>query len=202
MSDVLQADPEQLIKLSQTKGGEVVGQLLELYREYLTLLARIQIGQRLQGKVDASDVVQETFLEAHRAFAQFRGATERELAEWLRRILASRLAKLVRHYTTQRRDVRLERQLQEELDRSSAALDGAVLMTKSTPSQSVARREQSVILASALGRLPADYREVMILHHIEGQTFPEVARRMGRSVDSVKKLWIRALGKLRNALGG
>lgn len=202
MSDLPWPDPEELIRLSQTKGGEALGQLLELYREYLTLLARIQIGQRLQGKVDASDVVQETFLEAHQAFGQFRGATEGELAEWLRQILASRLAKLVRHYTRQRRDIRLERQLQEELGRSSQALDGAVLMTQSTPSQSAARREQSVILANALGRLPADYREVMILHHIEGQTLPEVARRMGRSVDSVKKLWIRALGTLRNSLGG
>ena len=200
MSSVVEPDPEQLIRLSRTQGGSAFGQLLELYRDYLNLLARLQIAQRLQGKVDASDVVQETFLEAHRAFGTFRGTTEAELVSWLRQILATRLAGLVRHYSRQRRDVRLERELQEELDRSSQALNGALVIAQSTPSQSVARREQSVILANALARLPADYREVMILHHFEELSFPEVARRMERSVGSVEKLWIRALENLRSCL--
>ena len=77
-----------------------------------------------------------------------------------------------------------------------------MLVTKRTPSQSAVRREDSVLLASALAKLPADYREVMILHHFEGLTFPQVARRMGRSVGSVKQLWMRALSDLRSHLGG
>lgn len=202
MSNVVEPDPEHLIGLSRTQGGDALGQLLELYREYLALLARVQIGQRLQGKADPSDIVQDTFLEAHRAFGQFRGTTEAELVKWLRRILASQLAMVVRRYSSQRRDLRLERQLQEELDRSSQALDGAVMVTQTTPSQSAARREQSVVLANALANLPPDYREVMILHHVEGETFPQVARRMGRSLGSVKQLWVRALANLRIALGG
>ena len=201
MSSVVEPDPEQLIRLSRTQGGDTIGRLLELYREYLMLLARGQIGQRLQRKVDPSDVVQATFLEAYRVFGQFRGTTEAELVQWLRELLATRLAKLVRHYTTQRRDMRLERRLQEELDRSSEALNGAALMTRHTPSESVARREQSVILANALAKLPPDYREVIILHHLDGHTFPEVARRMGRSLGSVEKLWVRALENLRRLLG-
>ena len=63
------------------------------------------------------------------------------------------------------------------------------------------RREQAVLLADALNHLPADYREVLILRHLEGLTFPEVADRMGRSLDSVEKLWVRALPRLRRALG-
>jgi RNA polymerase sigma-70 factor (ECF subfamily) len=71
----------------------------------------------------------------------------------------------------------------------------------SSPSQQAARREQAVLLAEALGRLPDDYREVLILRHLEGLSFPELARRLDRSLDSVKNLWTRALARLRDLLG-
>src|SRR5262249_9511171 len=153
-----------------------------LYHGYLALLARLQIGRRLRGKVDSADLVQDTFLEAHRHFAQFRGTAEAELVQWLRQILAGRVANLVRRsYGPQRRDVRLERELADQLAQSSRVLDQGLMATHSTPSQRAARREQAVLLADTLGRLPEDYREVIILHHLEELTFPEVARRMGRS---------------------
>src|SRR5439155_16480408 len=100
-------DPEQLLQLARSGSSAALGRLLELYRNYLALLARLQIGKRLQGKLDPSDLVQETFLEAHRDFAQFRGGSEAEFVNWLRQIMAMNLANLVRHYYgTQRRDVR------------------------------------------------------------------------------------------------
>jgi RNA polymerase sigma-70 factor (ECF subfamily) len=195
-------DPEQLLRLARAEGGPALGQLLDLYRPYLALLARVQIGRRLQGKVDAADLVQETFLEAHRHFGGFRGSTEAEFVNWLRQILATNLAMLIRRYLgTRRRDVRLERELASELDQSSRVLDQGLLARSSSPSQQAARREQAVLLADALGRLPEAYREAIILRHLEGLSFPEVARRMQRSVDSVKNLWARALGRLRRALG-
>ena len=196
-------DPEQLLNLARAGSSEALGRLLEVYHNYLGLLARVQIGRRLQGKVDPADLVQETFLEAHRDFAQFRGSTEEELVAWLRQILACNLANLVRHYLgTQRRNVRLERELADELDQSSRALDRSLAGRHSSPSQQAVRREQAVLLADALDRLPADYREVIIARHLEGLTFPETARRMGRSLDTVKKLWPRALARLRRSLGG
>jgi RNA polymerase sigma-70 factor (ECF subfamily) len=183
--------------------SQALGQLLELYRGYLALLARLQVGKRLQGKVDASDVVQETFLEAYRHFPQFRGNTEAELVSWLRQILAARLTKLVRRYLgTRSRDVRMERELQAELDASSRVLDRGLVARANSPSEQAARREQAVLLAEALRRLPEDYREVLILRHLEGLRFPELARRMDRSLDSVKNLWTRALARLRDLLGG
>src|SRR5262245_43271461 len=106
MVSSLQSRPEQLLKLAQAGDRSALGRLLESYRNYLALLARGQIGQRLQGKVDASDLVQETFLEAHRDFGAFRGRNEREFVSWLRRILACNLANVVERYTAQRRDVR------------------------------------------------------------------------------------------------
>jgi RNA polymerase sigma-70 factor (ECF subfamily) len=201
MSEV--AEPDQLLRQARTGDGEALGRLLERYRAYLLVLARVQIGRRLQGKVDASDVVQDAFLGASRDFAQFRGMTEKEFLGWLRQVLASLLANLVRRYQgTQRRDVRLERQLAVELEQSSHALDRGLVAEQSTPSQQAVRREQSVLLADALRRLPEEWRELLILRHLEGLTFPEVARRLGRSVDSVKKQWPRALAGLRRSLEG
>lgn len=191
--------------LLQARGGNeaALGQLLESYSHYLTLLARLQIGRRLQGKADPADVVQETFLDAHRQFRNFRGVTEAELSAWLRRILAGQLTLLVRRYRgTKARDVMLEQELGAQLDQSSQVLDRGLAASISSPSQHASRREQAVILADALGALPADYREVIILRHLESLSFTDVAQRMGRSEDSVQKLWVRALASLRGTLGG
>jgi RNA polymerase sigma-70 factor (ECF subfamily) len=195
-------DPERLLQEAREGNAEAAGQLLEIYRRYLTLLAGVQIGQRLQGKVDAADLVQDTFLAAHRNLAQFRGKTEAELVSWLRQILASKLANLVRCFLgTRGRDVRLEHQIREAIDHSSVLLDRGLVAVQSSPSEQAAQREQAVLLAEALGELPENYREVIVLRHLEGLTFPEVAARMGRTVDSVEKLWMRALVQLRQILG-
>jgi RNA polymerase sigma-70 factor (ECF subfamily) len=183
--------------------GADLARRLETFRDYLTVLARVQIGRRLQAKVDPMDVVQETFLHAVRDADRFRGGTDRELAAWLRQILVMRLADLVRRYCgTQGRDVRLERALQVELDESSRVLECGLVAELTSPSQQAARHEQAAWLGQVLERLPADYRQVLVLHHLEACAFPEVARRMGRSVEAVKKLWARALARLRQSLGG
>jgi RNA polymerase sigma-70 factor (ECF subfamily) len=203
MSVASESDPENLLCLAREGDVGALGRLLERYRGYLGLLARLQIGRRLQRKVDAADLVQETFLKAARDFGSFRGNTTEELANWLREILACSTANLVRHYLgARRRDQRLERELAAELDQSSRALDGGLLARGSSPSQRAVRREQALQLADALNQLPDDYREVLILRHLEELSFPDVAGRMGRSLDSVKNLWTRALVRLRRTLRG
>jgi RNA polymerase sigma-70 factor (ECF subfamily) len=192
-----------LIERARAGDRLALGQLMMRYRDYLMLLARVQIGRRLQGKADASDLVQETFLAAVGKFEQFQGTSEREWLAWLRQILASRLAKLVRHYCgTLGRDIGLERQLVAEMDDESCRWQPSLVDPEITPSRQAAQHEQAVRLAEALERLPEDYREVLVLRHLEGLTFAEVARRMDRSLDSVDKLWTRALARLRGALGG
>jgi len=198
----MMVDPEQMIQDVRAGTDADLGSLLDLYRNYLRLLARLEIGRRLQGKLDASDLVQETFLEAHRHFARFQGSSEPQLVSWLRQILAAKVANLLRHYLgTQGRDVRLERELEAELDNSSRMLGAELIAPLSSPSQRAVRREQAVLLANALERLPDDYREVIVLRHLEGRSFPEIAQRMQRSVDSVQKLWLRGLSRLRRAFG-
>jgi RNA polymerase sigma-70 factor (ECF subfamily) len=193
--------PERLLGQARAGSGAALGELLELYRHYLSLLARLHVGRRLQGKVDPADLVQETFLEAHRDLRQFRGRSEAELVQWLRRILATNLANQVRrYYGTQARDLHLERDLNDELDESSRGMDRGLVAPQSSPSQQAARREQAVLLADALHELPTAYREVIVLRHLEGLSFPEIARRLERTEDSVKKIWARALARLRHVL--
>ena len=192
------AEITRLLEQSRAGDSATLGELLESYHDYLRLLARIEIGRRLQGKLDASDVVQETFLDAHRQFPNFRGQTEGEFILWLRTILAGKLANVIRHYLgTQARDPRLERELVVDLDASSCELAVIVADRQLSPSQEVVGQEQGLLVAQALARLPEDYQTVIVLRHMEGLTFPQVAQRMGRSVDSVEKLWLRGLTKLR-----
>lgn len=194
-------DVEQVLTRLKEGGGDELGPLLERYRSYLNLVVRLDSIGKLQAKIDPEDIVQETFLEAHRRITRFRGTTEREFLAWLRRIVAALLANQVRRYLgTSRRDVRLERTLGAALDRSSRALDGGLVAPGSSPSRQAAKHEQAVLLAEALESLPADYREVIILRQLEDLPFPEVSRRMGRSLDSVKNLWVRALARLRRQM--
>lgn len=193
----------ELLELARTGDRATLGQLLGSYQNYLRLLARIEIGRRLQGKVDASDIVQETFLDAQRQFPAFRGEAEGQFVQWLRTILAGTLANVVRRYLgTQARDLNLERQLAEDLDQSSCALAHFLVDPHSSPSQLAIRDEQGLRVTEALSRLPDDYQTVLILRHIEGLTFPQVAERMERSVDSVEKLWLRGLTRLRKEFAG
>jgi RNA polymerase sigma-70 factor (ECF subfamily) len=174
--------------------------LLPLYRDYLKLLARLQIDRRLQAKVDPSDVVQDALLMAHRNFRLFRGGSEQELLSWLRQILATSLAVVARHYlATKKRQLKLEQELQHDLDDTSRVLS-MHFAKQSTPSVQAMKREEGVLLASALAQLPEHYREALVLRHLEGLGFPEIAQRLGRSVDSVKKVWSRGLICLRREL--
>ena len=179
----------------------VRGALLETYRNYLELLARIEIGRRLQTKVDAADLVQETFLEAHRNFHLFRGRSEGEFINWLRGIMATRIATIVRHYVgTKGRNVNRERGLSVSLDESSRAIDRGLVSLHSSPSQKLERNELQIMFADTLAKLPADYRDVIVLRHFEELSVADVAERMHRTVDSVQKLWVRGLAKLRELM--
>ncbi|MDZ4780002.1 MAG: sigma-70 family RNA polymerase sigma factor [Planctomycetia bacterium] len=196
--------PKHLVELlTRAREGSdgALGEILAYYREYLKLLARVHLDRRLRSKVDASDVVQDALLRAHRAFAQFQGATEQELAAWLRRVLATSLLDFSRRFrSTARRQINLECGIDQELHESSQALARA-LTDGESPSDRYAERERAVLLANALAKLPPHYRDAVVLRHLEGLSFAEVAERMGRSVDSVKKLWMRGLAQLRTGWG-
>jgi RNA polymerase sigma-70 factor (ECF subfamily) len=174
---------------------------LERYRDWLLLLARMQLGRRLQARFDASDAVQLALLEAAGALPGFRGTTEAELLAWLRGILAHVIAHEVRrHAGTAARDADREVSLDADLAESSRRLGAVLCAAQTSPSEAAARRERSVLLAEALARLPADYREVIVLRNLEDLPFAEVAERMGRAAGAARMLWVRALARLREEL--
>lgn len=189
--------------LDALRHGDVAvqGEILLRFQPWLHLLARLQIDSQFQGKFDASDIVQQTLLEACRALPQFRGQSEAELAGWLRQVLAHVLAHEVRRYHgTQQRDVDREVSLDQALAESSQRLGDMLAASGSSPSQQAVRHEQEILLAEMLAHLPADYREVIVLRNLEGLSHEAVASRMGRSAGAVRMLWVRALAQLREEL--
>lgn len=173
---------------------------LDGYRDYLLLLARSRLSPRLRGRLDPSDVVQQTLLEAHRDAAQFRGRTPAERAAWLRQMLARNLANAVRDHTRDRRDVGRERSLQASLDESSAKLEAFLAADQSSPSERADRGEQLVRLAAALAALPDGQREAVELRHLHGWPLADIAAHLGRTPAAVAGLLHRGLAQLRSVL--
>jgi RNA polymerase sigma-70 factor (ECF subfamily) len=173
---------------------------LEGYRDYLRLLTRLQLGPRLQAKLDASDVVQQAILQAHQSRAQFRGGTEAEWLAWLRVILANALAAAARRFNTRARELGRERSLEAELELSSSRLECLLAADQTSPSERAVRGEELLRLAGALARLPEDQRRVVELHHLKGLPVAEVARQVGRTRPAVVGLLFRGLKKLRELL--
>ena len=176
------------------------GLAVEAFREYLLLLARLQLGDRARAKVEASDVVQQTLLEAHRRRGQFRGRTAAEMAAWLRRMLACNLADALRALGREKRDVARERSLEQALDESSSRLEGWLIAGQSSPSQRAERAEELVRLADALAALPEAQREALVRHYWQGQTLAAVAAALGRTPAAVAGLLQRGLKTLRSLL--
>jgi RNA polymerase sigma-70 factor (ECF subfamily) len=199
----MRTDPETLLSLAKAGSGPALSRLLDRHRGALEVQARLQLSRRLRAKLDIEDLMQELSLEAHRAIPQFRGRSEGEFVCWLRKVFATILSNQVRRYLgTRQRDLRRERRIVGRSDDTSRPLiDGDLVAPQSSPSQQAARRERDELLAAALNRLPAAYREVIILRNLEGLTFADVAARMGRTEDSVKNIWLRALNRLRRMLG-
>jgi RNA polymerase sigma-70 factor (ECF subfamily) len=176
------------------------GPALEGYRDYLYLLARFQLDPRLKGKLDASDVVQQTLLQAHDKIDQFRGQSAEELAAYLRKILGNVLVDAARQFDAAKRDLAMERSLYAALEDSASRLDAWLAADQSSPSQKAVRHEEVQNLARALAQLPLDQRIAIELKHLQGWSLEEIGRNMGRSTTAVGGLLRRGLRKLRELM--
>jgi RNA polymerase sigma-70 factor (ECF subfamily) len=188
--------PELLLAQARAGDAAALGQLLELYRNYLRLIARSMMGGALALKLEASDLVQETFLKVHRQFTDFAGREEPQFIAWLRQILARTAADQARYHRAGVRSRHREVALEDLLDRAGGAAQQALADSLTSPSSMAVRRERSVLLADALEELPADYRTVFVLRNIEHIPFNEIAARLGRSPGAVRVLWTRAMQRL------
>lgn len=176
------------------------GASLERFRDYLSLLARMRLLNSDRRKFDTSDIVQQTLLDAHTNLHQFQGSREEDMAAWLRQILANNLADAFRALNCNKRDVRRERSIYEQLSDSSLHLEAWLEAIQTSPDARAEKNEQLVRLAWALGKLPEAQREAVELHHLQGLTLAETAERLGRTPIAVGGLLRRGLGKLRELL--
>ncbi|MHB1425093.1 MAG: sigma-70 family RNA polymerase sigma factor [Gemmataceae bacterium] len=169
------------------------GLAVESFRSFLLLLARTRLHGFPDARINASDVVQQTLLDAHRQRQQFRGTAPPEMAAWLRRILACNLADALRALHRGKRDVDRERSLEAELAESSARLAGWLIADQSSPSHQAARNEQELRLANALAALPDAQREAIVLHYWQGCSLAQTAEQLGCSPAAVAGLLHRGL---------
>lgn len=187
-------DTQAGIAAGRAGSAEARGRLFEMCRDYLLLVAERRLDPRLRGKLGASDLVQQTFLDAERGFAQFRGETDQELHAWLCRILENRAGQANRRYRRVKRDVRHERSLAVFGDNGSGLqAPGEV----ETPSRQMASAEEVEALTAALARLPRPYQQVIQLRQTLRKSFEEIGLVMDRSADAARKLWARAVEQLR-----
>lgn len=187
--------------IREVRGGssEALGELLQRYRNYLLHVARSDLDSDLLAKGGASDLVQESFVDAQRDFDRFHGDCRGSLKNWLREILQHNKVDFIRRYRAAARQTTREKPL---VQMSSDVLAADFELDSLGPAERAEAEEQRILLQAAIEKLPDHYRQVLLLRHAEGADWAETATQMDRSVDAVQKLWMRALVRLRQQLGG
>jgi RNA polymerase sigma-70 factor (ECF subfamily) len=193
------SDAARWLPAARAGSQEALGQALEACRRYLLLVADRELDPGLRAKGGASDLVQQTFLEAQQNFARFQGDSEEEWRAWLRQVLRHNLADFTRRYRgVDKRQV--GREVSLEPDTPSGGRDAGLVADTPSPSGRAIAHEQEAALQRALAQLPADYRRVIVLRHQEGRSFEEIGQQLNRSSEAARKLWSRAIERLQEAL--
>lgn len=190
-----------LLALARAGDRAALDRLFAACRNYALILARTQLESWVQAKVDPSDLVQQSMLEAYRGFDKFQGRTEAEWLAWLRRIVTHNATDFARHYGgTDKR--RTSREVSIDRGGSDSRVNHAPEPAQNclSPSEALILHERELLVSEALARLPADHREVIMLRNLQCLSFEEVAQRMDRSRPAVQMLWMRAIKGLQGAL--
>ena len=173
----------------------------ERFRGYLQIVAQINLDQRLRSKLDASDIVQQTLLQAHQAIADFRGSSDPEMAAWLRQILARNLSHAVRDFGRDKRNIAREVGLAKAVDQSTLRLERILESDQTSPSLKAIRNERWLRLVEAMDGLPDSQRDAVALYYLEDCGISEISQRLGKTPSAVGGLLKRGLRKLRETLG-
>lgn len=183
----------ELLERAQAGDQAALGELLEKYRGHLRHLAENLLDDRAAGRLDASDLVQQTCLSVHKQIAEFDGKDAAQFAAWLRQIHERNVLNAVRDQLhAGKRDIGREERL---ADRDVHAAGQA------TPSQQVVRNEESERLARAILQLPDDEQEALRRRYLEGQSLAEVAAAMGLTKDGLVWLMKRGMKNVKRSLG-
>lgn len=204
--------PTELMAQARSGRAEALGELCDLYRNYLRMVVRSGLGPRLRERVELSDVVQEALVEVVRQFPAFTGQNEAALVGWLRRLVGQKLADLGRYHSRAKRagdGQALPLDAPWELDAPARPGDpggGRLLdvlaLSQTSPSEQASRRELIVLLADALADLPEPEAEVLWRYHAENQSFEAIGAEMGLGRKVVRGLWAKGLKRLKRTLEG
>lgn len=187
--------------ITEARGGDRValGRLLGACFSCLLAAANRGLSAALRGRLDPSDVVQDTLMEAWQGFAQFRGESEADLLAWIRQILRHNLAnERRRHIHSAMRSTRREVVLSAV---ASSRLEIVAGNGGESPAARVEDRERHEMLEFSLRRLPERYRQALCLHTQDGLTFAQVGQRLHCTAEAARKLWWRAAEELMQLLG-
>ncbi|CAN5284367.1 sigma-70 family RNA polymerase sigma factor [soil metagenome] len=194
----LEVDIAQLLPSAQAGSKEALGHILESCRAYLLLIARQEMDIELQAKGSASDLVQQTFLEAQKDLHRFQGSSADALLGWMRRLLLNNLANFRRDLRREKRCAAREVPLETPGEGNEVADE--LRSEAATPSVALMRMEESSAIASAVERLAPHYREIILLRYREEKSFEAIAEQMQRTPNAVRKLWARAIEQLQKVV--
>jgi RNA polymerase sigma-70 factor (ECF subfamily) len=177
-------------------------QLLERYRGYLRRMVAVRLDRRLTARVDASDVVQETLVEAARRLDDYLRDRPIPFYGWLRQLAGERIVDTHRrHVTAQRRSVTLEHRDLDLPDASADELIRRLFAADTSPSNHLMRQERHERLKGALASLQQRDREVLVMRHLEQLSTSEIAAMLEISEPAVKSRLLRALIRMREQMG-
>ncbi len=186
-----------LLTAAQAGSNSSLGQLLQSYQNYLNLLADEELGSAIKVKASASDLVQDSFLEAKRDFGQFTGQSTEEFQAWLRRLLLNNVANVIRSYQgTEKRDISRE----VPASRCDPDETGPLAGEDRTASSIVMKNELLDALQLAIQKLPGHYQDVIRWRNYDRASFEDIGTRLERSAEAARKLWVRALELLQQKL--
>ncbi len=203
--------PMELIARARAGEVEALGELCNLYRNYMRMVVRTGLGPKLRERVELSDVVQDALVEVVKQFPQFTGQNEAALVGWLRRLVGQKLADLGRYHSRAKRsgggpDVPLDAAWDLPGGGGDGSQGGKLLdvlaLSQTSPSEAASKREQVVLLADALSALPETEAEVLWLYHAENLSFEGIGDRMGVSRKSIRGIWAKGLKSLKRTLDG
>lgn len=189
-----------LVPKAKEGSEDARAELLAHVQGYASLMARQHLKPNLQAKVGVSDVVQQSMAKVIQGFDGFRGSSKAEFYGWMGQIIKNEVKKLQRDWHRDRRNIDREQRLASGLSEDSPG--HVPTDPQRTPRSEVLAKEREELFQTAMGGLPEDYRQVIQLRSLERLSFKDVADKMGRSHDSVTKLWYRAIMKLQQQLEG
>ena len=190
---------DRLIKLSQEGDREAFSELCELRRRQLVGEVSKKIDRRLLPRVDASDVIQEVFLDAHRRLPELVG-TDMPLIAWLRFLCNQKLVDLHRkHVKAKKRSTQREQAVQKT-DYSWESIAETLVANASSPSTRAEKNEMAIWVKEHLGKLSPIDREVLVLRHFHSMNNSEVAETLGLTINAASNRYVRALVRFKKAI--